>query len=297
MIGSSAYELIRVQLDLGFVFHKEIVSGESNKSGVFFFFVLAVDHVLAYKISGLNVQCAWDDPEIHNMGDNPDPEQQMMIERGSPRSMQLDPKRARFPCCIVWAPLPVISWLIPFVGHMGMCREDGVILDFAGPNFVCVDNFAFGAVTRYLQINKDKECSLSPNVSAFGNEDEYNLGISGKDLLMWDDALRKGTQEFQHHSYSLFTCNCHSFVANNLNRLGFHYGGWNVVNLAVLMFLKGHWVSTGAMVRSYLPFFVISGIGLILGGIAYLTFLVFFALLLVGWFILGSYFLKDLIQL
>lgn len=69
---------------------------------------------------------------------------------------QIDPRRSRFPHCIVWTPLPVISWLIPFIGHVGICREDGVILDFAGPNFVCVDNFAFGAVSRYIQINKDK---------------------------------------------------------------------------------------------------------------------------------------------
>ncbi|GMP27289.1 hypothetical protein CsSME_00003345 [Camellia sinensis var. sinensis] len=69
-----------------------------------------------------------------------------MIEQNTPQTMQIDPRRARFPCCIVWTPLPVISWLIPFIGHMGICREDGVILDFAGPNFVCVDNFTFGAV-------------------------------------------------------------------------------------------------------------------------------------------------------
>lgn len=90
------------------------------------------------------------------MGQNVDPENQMMFEENFPQSMQIDPKRARFPCCVVWTPLPVISWLIPFIGHIGICREDGVILDFAGPNFVCVDNFAFGAVTRYIQINKDK---------------------------------------------------------------------------------------------------------------------------------------------
>jgi len=73
--------------------------------------------------------------------------------------MQIDPRRARFPYCIVWTPLPIISWLIPFIGHIGICREDGVILDFAGPNFVCVDNFAFGSVTRYLQISKEKVCT------------------------------------------------------------------------------------------------------------------------------------------
>lgn len=137
--------------------------------------------------------------------------------------------------------------------------------------------------------------SLLPSV--FTNEDQYNQNVPATDAVQWDDALRKGTQEFQHHSYSLFTCNCHSFVANNLNRLGFHSGGWNVVNLATLMFLKGRWVSIGAMVRSYLPFVVVCGIGLIFGGSTFLTFLAFFAFLLVGWFLLGTFCFKDLIQL
>jgi transmembrane protein 222 len=70
----------------------------------------------------------------------------------------IDPKGARFPCCIVWTPLPFITWLVPFIGHLGICREDGVILDFAGPYFVSVDSFAFGAVTRYIQISEDEVC-------------------------------------------------------------------------------------------------------------------------------------------
>ncbi|KAJ9147020.1 hypothetical protein P3X46_029226 [Hevea brasiliensis] len=231
------------------------------------------------------------------MEENVDPEHRMTFEENFPQSMQIDPKRARFPYCVVWTPLPVISWLIPFIGHIGICREDGVILDFAGPNFVCVDNFAFGAVTRYIQINKEKECSISLHPSAFKSEDEYNRDPTQRETFTWDDALRKSTQEFQHHSYSLFNCNCHSFVANNLNRLGYHSGGWNVVNLAALMFIKGHWVSTGSMVRSYLPFVIVCGMGMIFGGLTFLKFLAFFTFLLVGWFILGTYCFKNLIRL
>lgn len=93
------------------------------------------------------------------MEENTDPEHGLMIEGTASPASQIDPRRARFPCCIVWTPLPVISWLVPFIGHVGICREDGVILDFAGPNFVCVDNFAFGAVTCYLQISKEKVCA------------------------------------------------------------------------------------------------------------------------------------------
>ena len=66
----------------------------------------------------------------------------------------IDPRKAKFPCCLVWTPLPVVSWLAPFIGHVGICREDGVILDFSGSNFVNVDDFAFGAVARYLQLDR-----------------------------------------------------------------------------------------------------------------------------------------------
>ncbi|KAK1272286.1 hypothetical protein QJS04_geneDACA013086 [Acorus gramineus] len=201
----------------------------------------------------------------------------------------IDPKRARFPCCLVWTPLPIISWFIPFIGHIGICREDGVILDFAGPNFVCVDHFAFGAVARYLQIDRAK-CCCSPGFSGSENQPE--------EVMTYDDALRKGTQEFQHRSYSLFTCNCHSFVANNLNRLV--YGGhdrWNVVNLAAMIFFRGKWVSKASIAKSFLPFFVVFLLGLFLGGQTFLIVWAVFTLSLIGWFLIGTYCFRSLIQL
>eukprot|EP00262_Sarcandra_glabra_P002490 TRINITY_DN1283_c0_g1_i1.p1 TRINITY_DN1283_c0_g1~~TRINITY_DN1283_c0_g1_i1.p1 ORF type:complete len:230 (+),score=27.59 TRINITY_DN1283_c0_g1_i1:79-768(+) len=220
---------------------------------------------------------------------------EMMLEKNLAH-MQIDPKRARFPCCIVWTPLPVISWLVPFIGHIGICREDGVILDFAGPNFVCVDNFAFGSVARYIQINKEK-CRISPCMGGRENDDMYNQ-TEGEKEMTWDDALKKSTQEFQHRSYNLFTCNCHSYVANNLNRL--FYGGsnrWNVVNLAALIFFKGRWVNKAAVVKSFLPFLVVVCLGLVLVGSTFLVGLALFSVVLVGWFLIGTYCFRNLIQL
>ncbi|KAJ7944218.1 Protein REVERSION-TO-ETHYLENE SENSITIVITY1 [Quillaja saponaria] len=226
---------------------------------------------------------------------NLDSENQPMVE-GSSQTLQIDHRRARFPCCIVWTPLPAISWLVPFIGHIGICREDGVILDFAGPNFVCVDNFAFGAATRYLQISKAK-CHINSHQSGYDMENQHSQDELGGEACTWDDVLRKSTQEFQHRSYNIFTCNCHSFVANNLNRLGFRSGGWNVVNLAAFIFLNGNWVSKASMVGSFLPFVVVFALGVIFGGWTFLTFLAFFTFLLVGWFLLGTYCFKNLIQL
>ena len=35
----------------------------------------------------------------------------------------------------------VYRWLIPFIGHMGICTMQGVIRDFAGPYFVSVSRY------------------------------------------------------------------------------------------------------------------------------------------------------------
>ena len=74
----------------------------------------------------------------------------------------IDPKKAKFPCCLIWTPLPVVSWLAPFVGHVGICREDGTILDFSGSNYVNVDDFTFGAAARYLQLDRQQVLFLNP---------------------------------------------------------------------------------------------------------------------------------------
>ena len=57
---------------------------------------------------------------------------------------------ARFPLCITWTPLPVITWFLPFIGHTGICGTDGIIHDFAGPYYVSEDDFAFGETHKYV---------------------------------------------------------------------------------------------------------------------------------------------------
>ena len=53
-----------------------------------------------------------------------------------------------YPYSIVWTPIPIITWVLPFVGHMGVCSSDGTIHDFAGPYYISVGNLAFGSPTR-----------------------------------------------------------------------------------------------------------------------------------------------------
>lgn len=69
---------------------------------------------------------------------------------------QIEPHRNRFPYCIVWTPLPLITALLPFIGHTGICDADGVIHDFSGPYTITVDDFAFGDPTKYINLKPNK---------------------------------------------------------------------------------------------------------------------------------------------
>ena len=72
----------------------------------------------------------------------------------------IDASHDLFPYCIVWSPLPPITFFLPFIGHIGIADSDGVIHDFAGPYTINRGQMAFGSPTRYLQINPITNCSL-----------------------------------------------------------------------------------------------------------------------------------------
>ncbi|KAH0969470.1 hypothetical protein GBA52_028651 [Prunus armeniaca] len=96
---------------------------------------------------------------------------------------------------------------------------------------------------------------------------------------------------------TFFTCNCHSFVANCLNRI--FYGGsmsWNMINVAGLVLLKGQWVDAMSVLRSFLPFLLVLSLGVFMVGWPFLVALLSFSLLLVVWFLLANYCFKTLLE-
>uniref|UniRef100_A0A671KC10 Transmembrane protein 222a n=1 Tax=Sinocyclocheilus anshuiensis TaxID=1608454 RepID=A0A671KC10_9TELE len=74
---------------------------------------------------------------------------------------KIDKEMSRYPHCIVWTPIPVLTWFLPFIGHMGICTSAGVIRDFAGPYFVSVslylmiENSVFftDALTTFISVS------------------------------------------------------------------------------------------------------------------------------------------------
>ena len=158
----------------------------------------------------------------------------------------LDVSREHYPYAIVWSPLPVLSWFLPFIGHMGICDSRGVIYDFAGPYTIGEDDFAFGAPTRYL--------TLDPAKIRSGTQDD-------NPIVSWNQCVARGSKDYSKRMHNLFCDNCHSHVARCLNYM--QYDGadnWNMVILCFWVFFRGTFVSPARAVQTYLPSLLILAI-------------------------------------
>jgi hypothetical protein len=115
----------------------------------------------------------------------------------------------------VWSPLPIITWFLPFIGHTGIATSDGIVVrlknyyqniiisvhikyDFAGPYSIGVGRMAFGAPTRYIQ--------LDPSKCYFKN---------------WDSCVDQGSEIYKGRMHNICCDNCHSHVAQCLNLMGY----------------------------------------------------------------------------
>jgi transmembrane protein 222 len=174
---------------------------------------------------------------------------------------QIDVRRSRFPYAITWTPLPMITWILPFIGHMGIADSRGVIYDFAGPYTIGVDNMAFSKPTRYLvldpnDIPKEKLSPIKPG------------GPARAPREVWDEAIDAGAEVYCRRMHNICCDNCHSHVARCLNIMAFKGSkGWNMVNLAALIFFRGKFVSTSRAIQTWLQFLIMVAIFCIVGGV------------------------------
>ena len=148
--------------------------------------------------------------------------------------VKLDMEKQRYPYCIVWTPIPVITWVLPCIGHVGICSSNGVIHDFAGPYCVSVDNMAFGNPTKYIL-----------------------LELNAKEYDEYDSCIEGGTQDYNEQFYSFCFNNCHSFVARCLNKL--RYKGstnYTMIHVWWMLCLRSKFLNCSKFLETYLAFFI-----------------------------------------
>jgi len=159
-----------------------------------------------------------------------------------------DPSRDYYPLCIVWSPIPCLTWIFPFIGHLGIAASDGIINDFAGSYYIhkSKSNTAFGVITKYWKINPSKI---------------RRLADSADEVDAWDRAIEKSSKDFEHKTHNLILNNCHAHVAEVLDSLELYgFKNWNTVVLIVCMMLFSRYATWPRLLFTWLPFLVILGI-------------------------------------
>uniref|UniRef100_UPI00358F2E43 transmembrane protein 222 isoform X1 n=1 Tax=Myxine glutinosa TaxID=7769 RepID=UPI00358F2E43 len=157
----------------------------------------------------------------------------MASEDPSPK--RVEPSRNRYPFCIVWTPIPCLTWLLPIIGHMGIATSSGIIRDFAGPYHVSEDNMAFGNPTKYWQLDPSRVVTSRT----------------------WDSAIHEASEEYKQRMHNLCCDNCHSHVAMALNLMCYDgRGSWGMVRLCFLMLLHGKHVSVCSFLKTWIPFLI-----------------------------------------
>ena len=145
---------------------------------------------------------------------------------------QIDIQNDRFPYCIVWTPIPMLTYIIPFIGHTGICTSNGIIHDFAGSNYVGIDNMAFGNPTKYVQ--------LTPN---------------DREINEWDNAIDKGDERFSMENHNLCFNNCHSHVACVLNNIKYKgKNNYTMIHVWWMLITRGKYVSFCGFIKTYFGF-------------------------------------------
>ena len=161
----------------------------------------------------------------------------------------------RFPYCIVWSPLPVISWFCPVIGHMGICDSQGIIWDFAGPYSINRNDMAFGSPTRYLQLDPSKiKAALDGGVK----NSERNNGEMSK---IWDDCVHHTNCHYSQRMHNICCQNCHHHTARALAQMKYrNLSSWSQITLAFWIFFRAPFTSFWGFMYTFGPFMVILGL-------------------------------------
>ena len=132
---------------------------------------------------------------------------------------------------IVWSCLPGITAFLPFVGHAGLLRSDGALLDFAFSYVFNLDMPAFGKPIRILSLEPFMRASAgaascdfvrvhdgSDTTSTTTTTGGSDLKDEGRFVSGWDKILSEAVRRYQNERYAFFTHNCHTFTAHCLNK-------------------------------------------------------------------------------
>ena len=144
------------------------------------------------------------------------------------------PSKNRYPYCIVWTPIPFLTYILPFIGQTGIANSKGIIHDYSASFFVNIDDFSFGKPTKYLQ-----------------------LDLNEKEKFEYDKAIEKGDLKFRTLIYNFFRNNSHMYVAYILNQIKYKgKSDFSMIYIWWILIWRGKYISFLSFIKTYIGFFI-----------------------------------------
>ena len=147
-------------------------------------------------------------------------------------------EKSKLSCCVIWIPIPGLTWILPLFGHIGVTDSKGVTYDFQGSGIIGKGHTLFGTTKEYWKIDVDPQ--------------------------IWDEAVSEVSQRFGSIDYNFLFSNCHYFAAAVLDRVNVNKsilgGKWvngATLKIAVGVSMHGRYISVRDMILSWLPFIFI----------------------------------------
>ncbi|KXZ53407.1 hypothetical protein GPECTOR_7g1304 [Gonium pectorale] len=128
--------------------------------------------------------------------------------------------------------------------------------------------------------------AIAVAASVPGSGKEPTAQEPGSQSRNWDQRLASAATLYRLMMYNLMTSNCHCFVAHFLNQASYKGGGWDMVNVAIFVFLRGRYTSVGGFLYTWLPWAIIVGLGGYFGRLWFLYGYLIFCVPLLAWFVL-----------
>ena len=209
--------------------------------------------------------------------------------RMRPLHLHISPPPPYCPLCN--APLPPLpfSWLIPIIGHLGLCDSEGRVHDFAGPYTIGVSlrpapshrihppSPASSIQTRTLAATAPSADARPLPPFSTAQVDHFMVPVArilpidlstlpsstpssstpDDPALLWDDGLHYADGHFSEQMHNICCNNCHHHVAMAMTKMGLGATFGTQVQCAWQVWTRGQWKSRGSMITTLLPFLII----------------------------------------
>lgn len=139
------------------------------------------------------------------------------------------------PYAFLWSPIPFISTILPFIGHISVCSSNGTIHDFFSSKYISINQINYGSPYKYI-----------------------NLDLKENEMREWDKAIAKADKKYKRKIFSFCGNNSLKYAAFILGTINYNgkskHSKCDIIKLGMR---KSKFFSNCDVIKTYIGFVLI----------------------------------------